>query len=77
LGRRAENGRKLIMHLFKRPAVTVNQVVDLLELQYHAANKLVQALGEMDILKEITGYQRNRIFLFKQYIDIFSEKNEL
>jgi Fic family protein len=77
LGRRAENGRKLIMHLFKRPAVTVNQVVDLLGLQYHAANKLVQALSEMDILKEITGYQRNRIFLFKQYMDIFSEKNEI
>ena len=76
LGRRAENGRKLMMHLFKRPAVTVNQVVDLLGLQYHAANNLVQALAEMDILKEITGYQRNRIFLFKQYIDIFSEKNE-
>jgi Fic family protein len=77
LGRRAENGRKLMMHLFKRPAVTVNQVVDLLGLQYHAANKLVQALVEMDILKEITGYQRNRIFLFKQYRDIFSEKNEI
>jgi len=77
LGRRAENGRKLIMHLFKRPAVTVNQVVDLLGLQYHAANKLVQALAEMDVLKEITGYQRNRIFLFKQYINIFSEKNEI
>jgi len=77
LGRRAENGRRLIMHLFKRPAVTVNQVVDLLGLQYHAANKLVQALAEMDVLKEITGYQRNRIFLFKQYMDIFSEKNEI
>ena len=76
LSRRAENGRNLIMHLFKRPAVTVNQVVDLLGLQYHAANKLVQALAEMDILKEITGYQRNRIFLFRQYLDIFSEKNE-
>jgi Fic family protein len=72
LGRRAENGRKLMMHLFKRPAVTVNQVVDLLGLQYHAANKLVQALAEMDVLKEMTGYQRNRIFLFKQYMGIFS-----
>lgn len=77
LGRRAENGRKLMMHLFKRPAVTVNQVADLLGLQYHASNKLVQALVEMNILKEITGYQRNRNFLFKQYIDIFSEKNEM
>lgn len=76
LGRRAENGRILMMHLFKRPAVTVNQVADLLGLQYHASNKLVQALVEMNILKEITGYQRNRNFLFKQYIDIFSEKNE-
>jgi len=31
----------------------------------------------MDILNEITGYNRNRIFLFKQYMDILREKNEI
>jgi len=30
----------------------------------------------MDILKEITGYQRNRTFLFRQYMNIFREKNK-
>jgi Fic family protein len=77
LGRRAENGRKLIMHLFKSPAITVNQVIDLLGLKYHSANKLVQALVELNILKEITGYQRNRIFLLHQYIDVFRDKQEI
>jgi Fic family protein len=77
LGRRAENGRKLIMHLFKSPAITVNQVIDLLGLKYHSANKLVQALVELNILEEITGYQRNRIFLLHQYIDVFRDKQEI
>jgi len=31
----------------------------------------------MNILEEITGYQRNRNFLFRQYMDIFREKNEI
>jgi len=31
----------------------------------------------MDILNKITGYQRNRIFLFNQSIDIFREENEI
>jgi len=75
LGRRAENARKLIVHLYRHLVVSVNQVADLLGIQYQAANNLVQSLIELGVLKEITGYQRNRIFLFKKYLDVFEEKN--
>jgi len=72
LGRRAENARHLIMFLYKSPAITVGQAKDLLRVNYAAANQLINTLVEMDVLVEATGQQRNRFFLFRRYIDIFS-----
>lgn len=77
LGRRAENGRRLIMLLYVTPAITVNSVAERLGLKYYTANQLVSAFTELEILKEATGYQRNRIFVFQNYVDIFRNKNEI
>ncbi|MEO5330060.1 MAG: Fic family protein [Magnetococcus sp. THC-1_WYH] len=71
LGRRAENGQRLIQFLYRRPAVSVGQVASELGLQYPTANQLVAALCEMRLLEEVTGYQRNRFFRFRPYLDIF------
>ncbi|MFA5718873.1 MAG: Fic family protein [Desulfobulbaceae bacterium] len=77
LGRRAENGRRLIMLLYVTPAITVNSVAERLGLKYYTANQLVSAFTELEILKEATGYQRNRIFIFQNYVDIFRNENEI
>jgi len=74
LGRRAENGRRLIVDLFKDPVVTVPDVVSKFGLKETAARNLINALVELDVLREITGYRRNRIFVFQRYMDIFEEK---
>ena len=76
LGRRAENARNLITRLYVTPAVTVNHVADLFGMKYLTANQLVSSLVEIGILEEITGWQRNRVFLFREYMQIFSEKNK-
>ena len=76
LGRRAENARKLIMHLFDDPVVSVNSVCEILGLKYFTANQLVTALVEMGALKEITGWQRNRLFVFDKYLRIFEDQNK-
>lgn len=73
LGRRAENARKLLMHLYQSPVVNIKQVEDLLNLNYARANSLVTILVSMSILQETTGYSRNRIFVFRRYIDTFRE----
>ena len=36
-----------------------------------AANDLVKAFVEKKILVETTGYQRNRIFVFDEYVRMF------
>ncbi|MDD4073069.1 MAG: Fic family protein [Desulfobacterales bacterium] len=71
LGRRAENARQLIMYLYGTPTITVNKAMHLLNIKYVPANSLISTLVEMGILQEITGYHRNRNFLFWRYIDIF------
>ncbi len=36
-----------------------------------AANDLVKAFIEQQILVETTGYQRNRVFVFEEYVKMF------
>ena len=71
LGRRAENARKLLIYLYKRPVVTGKMVADYLDVTPRAANLLIDEFMRLQILVETTGYQRNRMFVFKQYIDLF------
>ena len=75
LGRRAENGQRLILYLYGTPTITVNKTMELLAIKYVPANSLIATLVDMGILQEITGFQRNRIFLLRRYIDIFRNKN--
>lgn len=73
LGRRAENARKLLMHLYQSPVTTIKQVRDFLDLNYIPASQLVNSLVKLNILIETTGYSRNRIFIFHSYLDTFRE----
>jgi len=74
LGRRAKNGSRLISYLYEHPAVTVNQVMELLNIQFNPASNLITSLIDMGILKEITRQRRNRVFLFEPYFKIFADK---
>lgn len=71
LGRRAENAKKLVQFLYTNPIVTVNSAMDILHLNYNPTNNLIESLVQIGVLRESTGYRRNRIFLFKRYLDIF------
>ena len=71
LGRRAERGQELLNHLFSNPVTSVKSVARHLGAQYSSTNKLVSDLVTMGILKEITGYSRNRYFAMSDYIKLF------
>ena len=76
-GRIAENARRLLSHLYMKPSITINVAMDLLGINKNPARRLIGTLQDIGILEEITGHRRNRIFLFKDYLDIFTEKSEL
>lgn len=59
--------------LFVRPLVNVNLVTRELDVNYATANKLVEQLQGLDILTEITGGRRNRVFRHTPYLRLFSD----
>jgi Fic family protein len=74
LGKRSKRGLDLLYYLFRKPVVTVKETQKATGLSPKAANDLVQAFIDQNILYETTGYQRNRIFEFKDYINLFKQK---
>ncbi len=71
LGRKSERGRKLLMYLFSDPIIDVKAVEKTLDIQYAAANNLIQDFVGLGILKEKTGFSRNRLFGMDDYIKFF------
>jgi Fic family protein len=73
LGRAAGNGHRVLESLFDRPIVSVNEVKDLINTSYAAANNLVTSLVQLGILVEITGHVRNRRFRYEPYVRLFTD----
>lgn len=72
-GRKSQNAMILLQYLLKKPMVNVNQAKEETKLSYNAANSLIYDFINAGFLKEHTGYNRNRIFVFDQYLKKFLE----
>lgn len=73
LGNRIQNGKNLISYLYRKPIINVKEVEKILDITTKPANRIVQDFVNMGILEEITGYKRNRLFLFKDYYKLFTD----
>jgi Fic family protein len=71
MGRKAPNAKKLLDYLFEQPVVTAANVSELLAVSPVSTYKIIDDFIKAGILKEMTGFKRNRFFVFKQYLDIF------
>ncbi len=76
LGRAAANGHRIMEKLFNHPIVTVARVRQWLKVTPAGANNLVNRLVDVGLLREITGYARNRRFRFDPYLRLFEESEE-
>ncbi len=75
LGSKVEKGHKLIKQLFQVPITDAKSVSIFLEISPSTANRFINQLVELGILEELTGYKRNRKFIFKEYFDIFQRES--
>ena len=71
MGKRSKQGIEFLHQLFKDPVVTIKDVQTMTGLSPKAANDLVKGFIEQKILVETTGYQRNRVFVFNEYMSMF------
>lgn len=70
LGRRAKNGVKLLDFLFANPIIRAARIKDELHLSASAVQTLLAYFAEMDIVRETTGYRRNRVFALHGYLEL-------
>ena len=73
LGKRVKAGHAFFAVLFSNPFASSKSVQKITGLSPKAANDLIGKFVELGILKESTGYQRNRIFVFESYLDLFNK----
>ncbi len=72
-GRQAKLGHSVLIYLFSKPIVSVKQVQQHLNIAFNTANSLINKFYKTDLLKEITGYSRNRLFVLWKYLDLFKK----
>ncbi|OYY95300.1 MAG: cell filamentation protein Fic [Hydrogenophilales bacterium 28-61-23] len=71
MGRRAQSGRDLLNLLYRSPFVTAGDISAGLGISTPTANALIREFVKMDILKQVSGMQRNRVFAFERYFNLF------
>ena len=72
--RRQENAQTLMQYLYKSPVLDIKRVSSLLGLKPNTAATLVNDFVKYGVLVELTGKQRNRLYLFQDYFIIFKRK---
>jgi len=70
---RSENILELVMRLFEDPYLDVNTAADWLDVEYSTANRLIGQLGNDEILEELTGKDRNRVYRASEVFQIINK----
>jgi len=72
-GRQSKLGHNLLLFMFSKPIVGVKDVQQKLNISFNTANSLMNKFHKADLLKEITGFSRNRLFMLWKYLDLFKK----
>lgn len=75
LGKRAKVGQALLKELYSQPTMNVNQIAEKLKITHQSASALTKQFEKIGILQEVTGFKRNRLFTFAEYLSLFSDSS--
>jgi Fic family protein len=71
LGKKTALAQKFLHYLYSKPIIDSREISKLLSVTPSTANRLIEDFIRLGILKESTGYKRNRIFIFEKYLTLF------
>ncbi|WP_295649957.1 Fic family protein [uncultured Mucilaginibacter sp.] len=71
LGSRAVNAQKIMHHLYQRPVIQGQKIAEITGLSTATGYKLLGDLEALEILVEVTGAQRGKLYVFKDYVEYF------
>jgi DNA-binding IclR family transcriptional regulator len=61
----------LLHLLYRRPVITAQEVARTLDISPPTAQTLVREFKDRGILVELTGFARNRVYSFENYLRLF------
>ncbi len=76
LGRKAGSAQRVLDQLRRHPITTIPNAVAQLHLTAPTIRSAIQSLETLGIVREITGKQRDRIYLYDQYVRILDQGTE-
>lgn len=71
LGSRTANAQKIVHYLYQRPMVDAAKVGEIAGISPASAYKLIADLERLEILKEVTGGKRGKLYVFTTYLALF------
>ena len=71
LGKKIKLAQHFLNYLYGQPVVESTDVAKALKINNSTAGRLIDDFIKLGILNEITGFKRNRIFVFKEYLNLF------
>lgn len=66
-----DNVKKIINYFYDEPYSSRKKICESLNMPDSTVNGVISELKKAKIIMETTGYTRNQIFVFKEYVDIF------
>jgi Fic family protein len=70
-GTRAAEARKIVEYLYEQPIIDVSRIEALTGKSKATNYKLLADFEKLEILKEVSGGQRNKLYAFNDYLDLF------
>jgi len=71
ISRRQKNSVDILGILYKQPLISVKDLMETAGLNYSAANRLIDDLVKLHVLKGFDTVRRSRFFIFEEYLSIF------
>lgn len=71
LGRRTNNAQLIINSLFQHPVIDAQKVKEITQLSMPSVYKMIDAMEKLNIIEEITGGKRGKLYLFGEYTKLF------
>jgi Fic family protein len=71
LGKKTKVAQHFLLYLFGQPIVDSEDVSNAMNMNISTALRLINDFIELGILQEMTGFKRNRIFKFEEYVRLF------
>ncbi len=71
LGKKQPLAKSFLQYLYSKPITDAADVAEALEINVSTALRLIDDFLTLKILIEVTGFKRNRIFTFDDYIKLF------